>query len=226
MENGHGSRPLPPGFAAGTAARRSSRFAAKGEVGIAVPRHRLPASASGIPLFSIHVRPADLFLYLLGNRGAIERIAASRWGLWAGALLVASAGLARNYDHLFLLAEPEWILGPFGMSLFSAVLIWFMLWAGISFECAGKKGPAFRTFLTLFWLTAPCAWLYAIPAERFTDLLGATQWNFAFLIIVSVWRVALIVRAATVLTGAGVGRVMAFVLLPACVEMHFASCSG
>jgi hypothetical protein len=165
------------------------------------------------------MKPIDLFLYLLGHRGAIERIATSRRALWAGALLVISAGIARNYDHLFLLRQPEWIYGPFGMSLLSAVLIWFMLMVGIYFKPDGGGGRTFRTFLTLFWLTAPCAWLYGIPVERFTDLLGATQWNFAFLIVVAVWRIALIVRAVVVLTGAGVGRVLAFVLFPACAEM-------
>ena len=166
---------------------------------------------------------ADLFLYLIGNRGAIERIATSRRALWAGALLVVSAGIARNYDHLHLLAQPEWIYGPFGMSLLSAVLIWMMLRSDISFSSPNAKHSAFRTFLTFFWLTAPCAWLYGFPVERITDLVGATQWNFAFLILVAAWRVALIVRAVTVLTGAAVGRVTAFVLLPACVEMFAGS---
>ena len=169
------------------------------------------------------MKPADLFLYLLGNRGAIERIASSHRALWAGALLVLSAGVARNYDHLYQLAQPEWIYGPFGMSLFSAIFIWLILRAEISRTPDGLKTPTFRTFLTLFWLTAPCAWLYGFPVERFTDLVVATKWNFAFLMIVSVWRVALIVRAVTVLTGAGAGRVLSFVLLPACLEMFAGS---
>lgn len=169
------------------------------------------------------MKPADLFLYLLGNRGAIERIASSRRALWAGALLVLSAGIARNYDHLYLLAQPEWIYGPFGMSLFSAVFIWLILRTEISRSSDDVKPPTFRTFLTLFWLTAPCAWLYGFPVERFTDLVVATKWNFAFLMVVSVWRVALIVRAVTVLTGAGAGRILSFVLLPACIEMFAGS---
>ena len=109
------------------------------------------------------------------------------------------------------------------MSLFSAGLIWFMLMAGVSVYSQNGKDPAFRTFLTFFWLTAPCAWLYGFPVERFTDLLRATQWNFAFLIVVSVWRVALIVRMVTVLTGAAAGRVLAWVMLPACIEMGLGS---
>ncbi len=183
----------------------------------------MASSSAGFRHFPTQMRPSDLLLYLVGHRGAIERIAASRQALWAGALLVVSAGIARNYDHLSLLAQPEWILGPFGMSLFSAGLIWFMLMAGISVYSQNYKDPAFRTFLTFFWLTAPCAWLYGFPVERFTDLLRATQWNFAFLIVVSVWRVALIVRMVTVLTGAAAGRVLAWVMLPACIEMGLGS---
>ncbi len=183
----------------------------------------MASSSAGFRHFPTQMRPSDLLLYLVGHRGAIERIAASRQALWAGALLVVSAGIARNYDHLSLLAQPEWILGPFGMSLFSAGLIWFMLMAGISVYSQNGKDPAFRTFLTFFWLTAPCAWLYGFPVERFTDLLRATQWNFAFLIVVSVWRVALIVRMVTVLTGAAAGRVLAWVMLPACIEMGLGS---
>ena len=183
----------------------------------------MASSGDGFRHFPTQMRPSDLLLYLVGHRGAIERIAASRQALWAGALLVVSAGIARNYDHLSLLAQPEWILGPFGMSLFSAGLIWLMLMAGISVYSQNGKDPAFRTFLTFFWLTAPCAWLYGFPVERFTDLLRATQWNFAFLIVVSVWRVALIVRLVTVLTGAAAGWVLAWVMLPACIEMGLGS---
>ena len=183
----------------------------------------MASSGAGFRNFPIQMRPSDLLLYLVGHRGAIERIAASRQAFWAGALLVVSAGIARNYDHLSLLAQPEWILGPFGMSLFSAGLIWLMLMAGISVYSQNCKDPAFRTFLTFFWLTAPCAWLYGFPVERFTDLLRATQWNFAFLIVVSVWRVALIVRVVNVLTGAAAGRVLAWVMLPACIEMGLGS---
>ncbi len=183
----------------------------------------MASSGAGFRHFPTQMRPSDLLLYLVGHRGAIERISASRQALWAGALLVVSAGIARNYDHLSLLAQPQWILGPFGMSLFSAGLIWLMLMAGISSYPQNSKDPAFRTFLTFFWLTAPCAWLYGFPVERFTDLLRATQWNFAFLIVVSVWRVALIVRVVTVLTGAAAGRVLAWVILPACIEMGLGS---
>jgi hypothetical protein len=52
-------------------------------------------------------------------------------------------------------------------------------------------------------MTAPLAWLYAIPVERFMSAVGATQVNLILLGMVSVWRVALMVRTISILTGCG-----------------------
>ncbi len=57
------------------------------------------------------MRPSDLFLYLFGHRGAIGRIAGSRDSWAVGALLVITAGMARNYDHFYLPWQPEAFLG-------------------------------------------------------------------------------------------------------------------
>jgi hypothetical protein len=159
----------------------------------------------------------DPFLFLLGNRGAIERIAACRWALPAGFLFVLSAGLARNYDHLWLLGQPEWFLGPLAMSLFSAGFIFAILGAVVGF------GGGFLSWLALFWLTAPCAWIYGIPVESHTDLLTATKWNLGFLGIVSVWRVVLMTRATVVLTGEPTWAIFCAILAPCCWEMFFGS---
>jgi hypothetical protein len=54
----------------------------------------------------------------------------------------------------------------------------------------------------LFWMTAPCAWLYALPVERLCpDSLTAIKVNFALLGIVATWRVLLMGRVISVLTG-------------------------
>src|SRR5687768_8310170 len=83
---------------------------------------------SPLPLNSSStMRPSDLFLYLFGHRGAIERIAGSRRAWAVGALLVLTAGIARNYDHLYLPLQLEAFLGPFVASLFSTVFIFY--WA-------------------------------------------------------------------------------------------------
>jgi hypothetical protein len=129
------------------------------------------------------MRPADLLLFLVGHRGAIERIAASRAALGIGALLVLTAGIARNYDHLDLLRAPEWFLAPFLVSMFSGTIVFASAYWLLALGAVGKVAPQYLTFLSLFWLTAPCAWLYAIPVESSTDLLTATRFNVGFLAI-------------------------------------------
>ncbi|HEX5791100.1 MAG TPA: hypothetical protein VFY13_08090 [Luteolibacter sp.] len=175
------------------------------------------------------LRTLDPLLYLFGHRGAIERIAATPWAWVVGVVLVLSAGIARNYDHLDLLCEPEWIWGPFAASLVSTVFIY--LWldhllrrkSDEVWEETPHGGRSFLTFINLVWLTAPCAWLYGIPFESFTDLVTATKWNIFLLALVSLWRVFIIVRAVTVLIKAPWYRVLLFVLVPAALEMMVGS---
>lgn len=166
----------------------------------------------------------DLLLFLFGHRASIERIASSRWAWLIGLILVATAGIARNYDHLYLLEQREWFFGPLVMSLVSTILIYACLGIGLGLSRSGKPlGPQFRSFLTMFWLTAPCAWVYAIPVENYTDILTSTKWNLAFLGIVSVWRVFIMSRAVAVLTGARATRVLVLILWPASFEMILGS---
>ena len=157
-------------------------------------------------------------LFLTGHRGAIERIAATRHAWLVGAILVLSAGIARNYDHLDLLREPEWFIGPFAASLVSIWFIFGCIRGPLKLNEAGKLAPQFLTFLTFAWMTAPCAWLYGIPVEAMTDIVTATKWNIAFLAVVSLWRVALMTRAVAVLTGVTALRAFVLVLTPAAFE--------
>ena len=60
----------------------------------------------------------------------------------------------------------------------------------------------YATFLSLYWMTAPLAWLYAIPVERLLSAVDATRANLGMLAIVSVWRVLLMTRVIEVLFGA------------------------
>ena len=169
------------------------------------------------------MRPADLFLYLIGNRGAIERIAATRHAWIAGAILVLSAGIARNYDHLDLLRQPEWFIGPFAASLVSICFIFLWISGPLKLHKAGRYWPQAGTFLVLAWMTAPCAWLYGIPVEAMTDIVTATKWNIAFLAIVALWRVAIIVRSVAVLTEVSWLRALPLVLAPAALEAMLGS---
>ncbi len=169
------------------------------------------------------MRAGDVFRFLIGDRQAILRIAATPWAWVVGAVLVLSAGIARNYDHLDLLRDPEWIYGPFIASLVTTVFVFIWVYFGIRLYSHAGRWLGFLTFLNLVWFTAPCAWLYGIPVERFTDLYTATIWNIGFLAAVSVWRVWLMVRAVTVLTGAPWLRVLLVILVPAAIEMFFGS---
>jgi hypothetical protein len=139
--------------------------------------------------------------YLLGDRSAILAIADTRHALWVGLLFVLSAGLAREYDGEDLLHEPWHALLPLAASLASSLLL-FTLAYGIAM-CKGASWRAFfsnyLTFLGLFWMTAPLAWLYAIPYEQFLSPANAIRANLLTLAVVAVWRVLLMIRVLQVI---------------------------
>ena len=149
------------------------------------------------------VTPRTLFAYLAGNREAICAIANWRHAVPVGALLVLSAGLAREYDGEDLRHEPWHLLIPHAASLATSLLlygmVWLVAWRRSSLESlAGGYGA----FLGLFWMTAPLAWLYAVPFERWVSPGAATAWNLRLLGVVSLWRVILIMRAIRIAYGA------------------------
>src|SRR5207245_4538618 len=75
------------------------------------------------------------------------------------------------------------------------------------------------TFMAAFWMTAPIAWLYAIPVERFLDSYHAAQANIALLSIVSLWRVLLMSRVLAVLFEIHFLRALGWVLFAAPLEV-------
>lgn len=147
----------------------------------------------------MHLR--SLPLALIGRREAILDAASSRMTLPFGALLVLSAGLAREYDGEDLLHEPWLLLRPFAASITTAALLYFtlLILAGLRKRQGAFTIRRFPSFLGLYWLSAPCAWLYAVPFERFLDPLDAVRCNLLLLLTVSVWRVAYITRVVCVL---------------------------
>ena len=162
------------------------------------------------------VRPLTLVRFLIGQRSAILDIAASPHSLILGGVLVLSAGFAREYDGEDLLHEPWHLLIPHGASLLTA----FLLYTLIRLTGIGKAPQlptffrGFPIFLRMYWMTAPLAWLYAIPFERWMTPADATLWNLRLLGIVSVWRVVLMIRVISVVYGAGpLWRVISTVLL-------------
>jgi hypothetical protein len=157
-----------------------------------------------------------LLRYLIGERTAILTLAEHPRSWLVGLIFVLSAGFAREYDQEDLLHDPWYLLLPLGASLLSSFLLFCVLYGPTML--LRKPGPpfltAYRAFLGLFWLTAPLAWLYAIPYERLLDSVSAVHANLATLAVVSAWRVALMVRVAVVLLGMPLGaaffRVLAY----------------
>ena len=161
------------------------------------------------------VTVSTLFRFLIGDRQAIEALALSRSALWVGMLFVLSAGLAREYDGAYFLGEPWHLLIPLGASLVASFILYVIADLFIRRDRAGEPREVrrFRAFLTLFWLTAPMAWLYGIPFERFMAPYDATVANYATLALVSVWRVLLITRVVSVLFNFNVIRAFFMVML-------------
>ncbi len=144
--------------------------------------------------------PWTLLRYLTGDHQAILELASSRWTLVIGLLFVLSAGFAREYDGEDLLHEPWHVVLPLAASLISSFGLFCLAFCG-RFR-SSKRPPfleAYLSFLGLFWMTAPLAWLYAIPYERWLSPLGATQANLWTLGVVSLWRVVLMIRVLVVL---------------------------
>lgn len=146
-----------------------------------------------------------LLKFLIGDRETILQLAADPRTPAVGALFVFSAGLAREYDGEYLLAEPWHLLLPFGVSLFLASVLFVSTLVGPRLPDQPQPRPPlgrrYLAFLGLFWWTAPLAWLYAVPFERVLGAAPSVRANLWLLGVVSAWRVLLISRVMTVITG-------------------------
>lgn len=150
------------------------------------------------------ISPLTLLRFLFGDRQAILDIARSRHTIWLGGILVLSAGFAREYDGEDLLREPWHLVIPHAASLVTCFLLYCMVrLVALRRKAALPKFiPGFGIFLGLYWLTAPLAWVYAIPFERWNSPGYATQLNLLLLGLVAFWRVILIIRVIQVAFGA------------------------
>jgi hypothetical protein len=156
-----------------------------------------------------------LLRYLIGDRAAILTIGRSRQALWMGFLFVLSAALARDYDGEDLIHEPWHLLLPPAASLASSFALFTLAYGVAAFKGASWSTffPNYASFLGLFWMTAPLAWLYAIPYERFQSPVDAMRLNLITLGVVAVWRVALMVRVLMVILNYSVAQALFLVLL-------------
>ena len=173
--------------------------------------------------------------YLLGSEQAIREVARQKSSLWVGIVLVLTAGIAREYDQAYFFAEPHKFFEPLLISFFSAIVIFLFIFPlNVSTHPPGftiKPGesierPAwitFRQFLSLFWMMAPIAWLYAIPFERFLTPGASAEANITLLCIVAGWRVLLMARVASVLSTTPYARALFTVLLPSSFMVFIAS---
>ncbi len=146
--------------------------------------------------------------FLAGNRVAIHQFATSYWTIAIGGLLVLSAGIARNYTRYDLQRDTWRLAVPFGAAVASSFGLWawlhaFAWWNQVTFD---NFLEGYASFLGLYLLTAPLAWMYGIQVERWTYRTRAVRIRLAMLGLVAAWRVALILRVLYVLLDAsGVG---------------------
>lgn len=156
-----------------------------------------------------------LLRFLFGQRQAILRIAETPNAVWLGLLLVLSAAFAREYDGEDLLHAP-WHVGlPLAASVVTSSLLFSLVWlVSRGARPAWNDLPrGFQSFLGVYWMTAPLAWLYAIPVERFLSAADATAANLWLLGLVAAWRVLLMVRVVSVLYGARGWQAVCLVML-------------
>ena len=162
--------------------------------------------------------------FMLFRRQAILEIASSHSARWLGLVFVLSAGFAREYDGEYLVAEPWHLVLPLAASIVGCIAL-FLLLRIVSWFRQVREVRAvvmLGALLNVYWMMAPLAWLYAIPFERFMDPGWATRANLTLLGIVSVWRVALMIRCVNVLYGASmVSATMPVMLF--CLAMGYAA---
>lgn len=157
--------------------------------------------------------------YLIGNRSAILEVAGSRGALTIGTLFTISAGLAREYDGEDLLHEPWYMLLPLLAALVMGSVLFGLIHSAVSLRRKESQGTppslleAFRSFIGLFLMTAPLAWLYAVPYEEFLSPIDAMRWNLWTLAVVAVWRVLLISRVVSVIYGMRFAQAFFLVML-------------
>jgi len=162
---------------------------------------------------------------LFGEGRAIRQVAENRGAIWIGLVLVLLTAAARSYDQTFIGDNPLlWLFGPLLFSVVSGTWVYVVVYGVFSRWRMGDavKRPGFwsgwRGFMGLFWMTAPIAWLYAIPVERFLDAVTAAKANVFLLSTVSLWRVLVITRVVQHLTRGPFWLVLTWVWFAAAVE--------
>lgn len=146
--------------------------------------------------------------FLFGRREAILRVAKAKESIWIAISLVMLAGVARQYDQSFVLEAPlRWFVGPLVFSMVTGtILFWFSVRFYETCHPRVEEGSSWRSFMGCYWMTAPLAFLYAIPVDRFLTPVAAVKANLILFTLVALWRVILMGRVVSVVTTVGLGR--------------------
>ncbi|BBM84084.1 hypothetical protein [Candidatus Uabimicrobium amorphum] len=155
---------------------------------------------------------STILLYLFGNREAIHKVASAKFSLLIGAIFVLMTGVGRNYDQASFFHEPIYLLSPFIFSTLNSFFIFLFVRRELAEGYTFFK--EYLRFLNLFWMTAPIAWLYAIPVETMMTEYNSAMANIALLTIVSLWRVCLMIRVVQVLLDTPIRNSIIVILMP------------
>lgn len=152
--------------------------------------------------------------FLAGRSSAIQSVASSSASPWLALMLILLASIPRNYDQTWIGEKTFlWLFGPLLAAVFNSLLFFTM------FERAADRSrrklleggtppeihsywKRYGIFFGLYGMTAPLAWLYAIPVKRWLTIQNSGHVNVALLAIVSLWRVLLLARVVSVVRGA------------------------
>jgi hypothetical protein len=132
------------------------------------------------------------------------------WLLW-GLACTWLAGIGRYWDHPRALWWQSLGLGSLAYVLVLSLLLWLLL---VPLRPRVGRLSQVLLFVTL---TAPPAFLYAIPVERWMPMAQAAAVNAWFLGIVAIWRVALWMHFLVTAARLPYGAVVCVVLLPLAV---------
>ncbi|MEZ6018351.1 MAG: hypothetical protein R3F49_24855 [Planctomycetota bacterium] len=128
--------------------------------------------------------------------------------LWLALGATWLAGIGRYWDHPDAGLWQHLGLGSLAYVFVLAALLWCVL------RPLQPRAASYADLLLFVGLTAPLAWLYAIPVERFMPTRQAAALNVWFLATVALWRVALLLRYFAVTAGLGVMTAIVVALLP------------